>query len=124
MKAAYREKAGNGRSPYNLVISDYLTSPVVSEKNVSACQGHAGDTIIVTAKKDFRVKEVKVTIIGNGGTVIEQGAIMPGVSAKYWHYVATADAGNPAGRVVIAVAKDYPGNTAELQVVIRAGDSY
>jgi len=109
MLAAYREKAGNGRSAYNVAIKDYLTSPVVSDIDVSKYHGHAGDRITVTAKKDFRVKEVTVSIIGPGGVELEHGTCTPGVSWKQWHYTASAEAGNPAGLMVTAVAKDYPG---------------
>jgi hypothetical protein len=120
MLAAYREKAGNGRSAYNVAIRDYLKPPVVSDIDVSNYHGHAGDKITVTAKKDFRVREVTVTIIGPGGTELEHGTCTPGISWKQWHYTASGDAGNPAGLMVTAVARDYPGNTAKLSTVITA----
>jgi hypothetical protein len=119
MLAAYREKAGKGQSAYNAAISDYLNSPVVSEINVSNYHGHAGDKIIVTAKDDFRVREVKVTIAGPGGKELEHGACKPGESGIYWHYPATTDIGNPEGLTVSAIARDYPGNTTNLSTVIK-----
>jgi hypothetical protein len=123
MLAAYREKAGKGQSAYNVAISDYLNSPVVSEINVSNYHGHAGDKIIVTAKDDFRVRNVNVTIAGPGGKELEHGACKPGESGIYWHYTATTDTGNPEGLTVNAIARDYPGNMANLSTVINVVDS-
>ena len=123
MLAAYREKAGKGLTAYNVAISDYLNPPVVSEINLSNYNGHAGDKILVTAKDDFRVRNVNVTIAGPGGKELEHGACKPGESGIYWHYTATTDTGNPEGLTVSAIARDYPGNTANLSTVIKAVNS-
>jgi hypothetical protein len=118
MLAAYRAKAKTGQTAYNVAVADYLTSPVVTGIDTSTYHGHAGDKITVSAKDNFRVKEVIVMIMGPVGEKLEQGACIPGVSEVHWHYTAQTNMENTSGLTARAFVKDYPGNTAELSVLI------
>jgi hypothetical protein len=51
--------------------------------------------------------------------LIEEGnAILNPTDRNKWNYTATQINAVPAGSVIIAVAKDLPGNTGELQVTV------
>jgi membrane protein implicated in regulation of membrane protease activity len=69
----------------------------------------------VKATDDFRVVEVKVTVRGPLGELIEEGLAELKSDGGDWCYAARMEV--PSGQTVsvTAVAKDNPGNVAECQ---------
>jgi hypothetical protein len=77
--------------------------------------GKPGQVVRVKATDDFQVVEVKVTIRGPQGELIEEGLAELKSEKGDWCYTARMEV--PSGQTVsvTAVAKDKPGNTAECQ---------
>jgi hypothetical protein len=104
LKAAYKAPCRGHQNPRNLAIRDAMRPPVVGSINL---EGYATD--------DFRVVEVKVTIRGSQGEVIEEGLAELKSDKGDWCYTARMEV--PSGQTVsvTAAAKDNPGNMAESQ---------
>jgi hypothetical protein len=103
-----RIAAERNRRVDKLLMSDFLTPPVVEEIGVSGFRGHAGDVVRVLASDDIAVTSVEVAIETASGAPVEKGsaANIHGV----WCYTARVAA--PAGEatVIRATARDRPGN--------------
>lgn len=91
-----------------LVVSDFLTPPVIELLDVSGYQGQAGGTIRILAEDDIEVVSVEVTIKTTSGQSIERGFAAPvhGV----WCYRATTSAPADESLIVTAIARDRPGH--------------
>jgi hypothetical protein len=115
LKAAYKGACQGHQNPRNLAIRDAMRPPVVESINLDAYRGQPGDAIRVQATDDFRVVEVKVSVRGPGGELIEEGPAELGSEQGEWRYTTAMQV--PAGQsvLVLVVAKDTPGNTAECQ---------
>ena len=88
---------------------------MVESINLDGYTGKPGQLVRVEATDDFRVVEVKVTVRGPAGELIEEGVAELSSDGGEWCY--TTKSAVPAGQSVsvLAVAKDTPGNTAEGQ---------
>lgn len=99
-----------------LVVSDFLTPPVVELIDVSGFHRTAGGTIRILAEDDVEVVSVEVTIQTASGTLLERGFAVPvhGV----WCYRNTT--GAPAGEslTVTATARDRPGHAGVKSVTV------
>jgi hypothetical protein len=115
VKAAYKAACRGHQNPRNLAIRDYMLAPVVESIVLDSYTGRPGQIIRVHATDDFRVVEVKVTLRGAEGELIEEGLAELSSDGKEWRYTVQKDV--PAGQSVsvLAVARDLPGNTTELQ---------
>ena len=115
LKAAYKALCRGHQNPRNLAIRDAMRPPVVGSINLEAYVGKPGQVVRVTATDDFRVVEVKVTIRGPQGELIEEGLAELKSEKGDWCYTARMEV--PSGQTVsvTAVAKDNPGNTTECQ---------
>jgi hypothetical protein len=118
MLAAYSAKATGRMTAYTLAVADYLRAPKVTRIDVTGYSGHAGDIIFIKAIDDFKVKEVKVGIVGPDGNVLEKGNCVADANGIFWLYTATAENDPPQGTVITATAKDNPGNTGSMSVTI------
>lgn len=119
LKTEYRKKAKPGRTAFNIAFRDYLKAPVVQSINVTRYTGVPGSTIEVSAKDDFRVVAVSVSIYNDVGTLLEQGnAVLNPVNRNKWVYTATVPNAALAGAIVRAIALDLPGNAGELEVIL------
>jgi hypothetical protein len=115
LKAAYKAACRGHQNPRNLAIRDALRPPVVESINLDGYTGKPGDIVRVKATDDFRVVEVKVTVCGPGGELIEQGNAELSSADGEWRYTTRTEV--PSGQSVslLAMARDNPGNTAEGQ---------
>jgi hypothetical protein len=119
LKKDYAKKAASGKSAYNIAFRDYLKPPKVKSIKTSGYNGTIGSTIVVTAKDDFRVAEVFVSIRTAAGVLVEEGnALLNPIDRNKWTYTAVEANASLAGSLVTATARDLPGNEAVLEVGI------
>lgn len=119
LKKEYQKKAPPGSSAYNMALRDFLKAPVVRKINIDAFDGSPGAVIVVHAKDDFRVAAVKVCIQrAETGEVLEEGnAVLAPIHRDQWIYTTTQAYASLDGIFITAIAKDLPGNEAELEVM-------
>ena len=117
LKAAYQKVAKAGQSAYNMAFKDAFTPPQVTRIFTDGYRGIAGDTIVVQAKDDFKVNNVKVSIYNSNNELIEEGPCVP-VDRRSWRYTATsANTSLPVTKVK-ATAFDIPENEGSLEVIL------
>ncbi len=108
----YIEKAKlTNRLPYHVAISDFSNPPEIREVDVSSWNGGIGQVIRVMAVDDVLVTQVKVSILDDAGTVLEEGEAVQDGDA-WWSYVTTAAA--RSGARVLVTVRDLPGNVVEM----------
>lgn len=110
------KKSFKARSAYAAAVSDYLTSPKLVRANVENYKGNEGNAIYVIAENNFKIREMTLQILRADGTLVESGPATPGDDA--WYYHAKVDNTTFAGGKIIVTAKDRPGKTATLEVVV------
>lgn len=111
MKAYYAAKAvGSKQNAYNMAVKDAYNSPEIQRIRLEE------ETVIVTAKDDFKVAEVEVRVVDAEGVLLERGAAVQGKSGVDWYY---KPATLPAGGRVLAVAVDLPGNATLKELLLR-----
>lgn len=119
LKKEYQKKAKDGATAFNAAFRDYLTAPQVKQISTDEYTGTAGSLIVVEARDDFRVVEVKVSIRNAAGVLIEEGnALLNTIDRNKWSYTATVDNALLAGCRIMATALDNPGNKGTLEVVL------
>lgn len=117
LKKEYQKKAKPGRSAYNIAFRDCLKAPVVQSINPDQYTGTPGSKVEISAKDDFRVVAVTVSIYTVGGILVEQGnAILNPVNRNKWTYTATQTNDALPGSVIKATAFDLPGNKGTLEI--------
>jgi hypothetical protein len=116
VEAIYAEKAEDTpMSAYNVAVADWFHEPEIGDLDLSGWTGQAGEPIRIRALDDVKVERVTVLITDTAGALIEQGAAEQ-VDSLWWVYTTTKPAaGEPK---VIAVARDLPGNIAQMVVEI------
>jgi hypothetical protein len=117
-EAVYAEKAEDTPlSAYNVAIADWFHEPEIGDIDLSGWTGQAGEPIRIRAVDDVKVERVTVVITDAEGVLIEQGAATQEATQEdklWWVYTTTKPAaGLPK---VIAVARDLPGNIAQMEV--------
>jgi hypothetical protein len=115
MRAIYDQAAERKGIPvFALTVADFFNAPSISEVNVSAYEGKAGDLVKISALDDIRVMNVRVALTNSqDNALIESGdAVETAAGSGQWVYTATAAV--PAGTMVnfTVVATDHPGGTA------------
>lgn len=110
LKAYYQSKAGPGQNAYNMAIKDAYRSPAVQQVKLE------DDTVVVTAKDEFRVAAVEVRVLDAAGVILERGQAVLGRNGVDWSYVIANVA---AGDKVIVVAADLPGNETVCEVQLE-----
>ncbi|HEY2349761.1 MAG TPA: hypothetical protein VGH64_12120 [Puia sp.] len=119
LKMEYEKKLTPGKSAYNLAVRDFLKPPVVKKIDLSNYKGQVGSVIVINAKDDFRVAQVKVSIHSSTGDLVEEGnAILNPVRRRLWNYTATQNNATLTGSVISATATDLPGNSGLLEITI------
>jgi hypothetical protein len=102
-----------GQSAYNVGVADFLHPPEIQQIDVSAYQGGAGQSIVVTAVDDVQVKTVGVLVATEDGTLVEKGtAVRSSDNTSQWLYTTTATAPSSAVKIVVDVA-DLAGQVVE-----------
>lgn len=110
LKAYYQSKAGPGQNAWNMAIKDAYNSPEVQNIRFE-------DTaVVVTAKDDFRVAEVKVNVVDAKGDLLERGQAVLGRNGVDWYYKA---ASLPAGGRIKVIAQDLAGNETVREVKLE-----
>jgi len=94
--------AGTIKNAYNLALGDWFHPPVIH--SIKKQDGK----IFIQASDDVCVASVRVQIMDEAGTVLEQGEAIP-LSGDVWEYQTSTE-----GKVVAEV-RDLPGN------VVRSG---
>lgn len=119
LKKEYQKKATAGKTAFNIAFRDFLKAPVVKEINVAKYDGTPGSGIVVSARDDFRVAEVQVSIRTAQGILLEEGsATLDPINRNNWVYTAQQSNASPPGCLIQATASDLPGNKAVLEVTI------
>lgn len=107
IKAYYKSLAGPGQNAYNMAVKDAYRSPEIQQIKFEE------ETVIVTAKNEFRVAEVEVRVLHAQGGLQERGKALLGRNGVDWYYKAAT---LPPGGKVIVVAVDLPGNETWQEV--------
>ena len=99
----YAERArGTLKTAYNIALSDWFNPPVIHQVESSDGQ------IRVEAQDDVLVTKVQVTVLDEGGQVLEKGAAIRS-HGDWWEFPAHA-----RGTMIIAEAWDLPGHVGRL----------
>lgn len=102
LMAYYKSKAGPGQNAYNMAVKDAYNSPGVQNVQLK------DDTVVVTARNEFRVAEVVVNVLDAAANVKERGNAVVGRNGVDWYYKM---AGMPVGGMVVkVVVVNLPGN--------------
>ena len=117
LKKEYQKKPSPGATAFNMALRDYFKPPVVKSIDPSNYDGNVGSGLIVSAKDDFRVVAVSVSIRTAAGVLLEEGAAqLNPVNLNQWIYTATVENAALAGTLITATASDLPGNSASLEI--------
>ncbi|QHS61277.1 hypothetical protein [Chitinophaga agri] len=111
IKAYYASLAGPGQNAYNMAVKDAYRSPEVQNIRLEETD------VIVTAKDEFRVAEVKVQVVDTDGVITESGPALLARNGVDWHYKAAA---LPAGGKIIITAIDLPGKTTVKELPLHS----
>jgi hypothetical protein len=111
--------AARGLTTHNVAVADFLNPPEITKLDVSAYAGDVGQSIVITAVDDVKVKAVGVLIAAEDGTLVEKGAaVASGTDSTRWTYTTTAKAKAGAVRIV-ADAADLAGHVVESAEMVR-----
>ncbi len=116
----YQALAAKRKKPVNaLLISNWLTPPVIELIDVSGYRGAPGDLIKAIAMDDIEVVAVRLSIREIAGVIIEQGAAtrVHGV----WIYRATRALPLDRRIQIEATATDRPGHDGTATVEFPTG---
>lgn len=115
LSAPYEAKAFHLKvPPREVMVADYLRSPVVKSVNLAGFHGAVGDAIAITAEDDMEVISVHVAIRAADESVLEQGpAVLQG---NTWVYLATTARGLGETGSIVVTATDRPNHTGALTV--------
>jgi len=101
IREMYAAMAGPGQNAFNIAVRDAYHAPEVQQVKVEK------DTVVVTAKNEFRVAQVKVTVVDSQGEITASGKAELGRNGVDWYYKVDQ---LPPGSRVIANVRDLPGN--------------
>jgi hypothetical protein len=119
LKETYEVKATKSKSAFRVAVTDYLKAPKVTAIDAAGYTGAVGSTILVKAKDDFDVKQVRVTIYNPAGDMVESGlAILDPIYRVRWIYTATQVVAILPGSKIKAESEDVPGNKGELIITL------
>ena len=110
LKAAYAAKAGPGQNAYNIAVRDAFNSPEIQNIRLEE-----ENTVVVSAKDDFRVAGVKVQVLDAEGKSVEFGSAVMGRNGVDWRYKVQQ---LPPGGKIVAIAEDLPGNVARKELLL------
>jgi hypothetical protein len=108
-RVRHRIAHGRDRPLASFTAADFAQPPSVTAIVLNSYAGNAGEIIEITARDDFAVRDVDVTLRDQAGTVIESGlAAAPAQRHGNWLY--TTKTTLPLGKTIVieAVAHDYP----------------
>ncbi|WP_243350202.1 hypothetical protein [Parabacteroides sp. FAFU027] len=113
LKKQYQDAAGDGKTPYNVAVADFLKAPNIKEIDLTEYTGKVGDKITVSVTDDFKVTGVTVSIYNADGSVVENGTAELDLLKNKWIFTATAENASLDGDKIVVTASDLPGNVTE-----------
>ena len=113
-RALYEAAAKNKDMPvFAATIADFFNAPVIDALDLVLYNGQEGDPITVSARDDFAVMNVHVSITDEQLNPIESGnAVETSAGSGRWVYTATTSVAPDTNVLIKAVATDRPGGTA------------
>lgn len=117
IKNLYMAAAQKGKSAYNIAFADAFKAPEIRCIDVSRYKGRKNNVILVTAKDDFKVVNVLVSIYSAKGKLIEQGNAVLEYDLE-WKYTVNKSTKAYIGSSITATAIDLPGNETSLTVQV------
>lgn len=111
LKAYYQSLAGPGQNAYNMAVKDAFHSPVIQDIKIESA-----DTVVVTAKNEFRLATVKVKVVDESGKVVEEGRAVMERNGMDWSYKVGMMVKKGKIRVFV---EDLPGNVSERQILLE-----
>jgi hypothetical protein len=104
----------------DLVMSDFLTDPVIRTVDAVKYTGLAGGWLLIMTGDEFKVQQVGVVMRDAHGRRLEEGlaVLAQGSSARVWIYTAQRDL--PAGQTLTleVTATDRPGHSTVLSAPV------
>jgi hypothetical protein len=114
-KAEYKEIAKQQGLPnaYTAAVTEYMRKPEILGIDTSTYSGEANQEIkVTTSKKGFTVQEVKVMIMDEDGTLIEEGTALKAFGDE-WLFKTTTNIPRDQKVRIIAKATDRTNNRIE-----------
>lgn len=118
-KAMYEEMTKPGQSAFNLAMADVWKAPKINDVIVKEYTGQPGSKVVVDTVDRFKVISVTVTILDPAGMPVEAGEAVMQDDGRHWDYTATVVNNSLEGSIVMALAKDRPGNEAALDRTVQ-----
>ena len=118
LKALYSAEAKRRGviNAYNMALSDCLRLPEIKAIDVANYTGSTlGEVITIEVSDNFKVVQVKVTILHDERTVEEGNAIL---IADIWQYATTALNPTLLGSKIIVTVLDRPNNRVVKEIVL------
>ena len=99
-----------------MAVSDYLKAPEISHINAEAYTGtQKGELIAIEVSDNFKVVQVKVTILHGERTVEEGNAVL---TADIWQYATTALNPTLSGSKIVVTVLDRPNNRVTKEIAL------
>jgi hypothetical protein len=101
LRAVYDEQArARGMRVCDLVMSDFLTDPVILAVNADRYKGGAGDSVIIIAGDNFKIVRVGVVLRDARQQRLEEGVALPVEPSLFatWFYTTQRDL--PPGQLI------------------------
>jgi hypothetical protein len=117
-KARYSEAAAkSGSTAYNVAVSDFMHSPVITEVELTGYTGRAGQFIRIRAEeKKIGAAAVNVVIADRTQAVLEQGAAYVENDGVTWWYTAQQEIPPDQSLWITVTAVDQPGHRTSKTV--------
>lgn len=116
--AFYKQYAKPGSSAYNMALADFCKPPQIKTINVENYLGMVGDLITIRATDNFKITNLKVSIIDPYNVLIETGTAIMATNSLDWVYQTTRPNLERSDSVIRVEATDTPGNVTTLERTI------
>jgi hypothetical protein len=107
------EARARGMRVCDLVMSDFLTDPVILAVNADRYQGRAGDSVIIIGGDNFKIVRLRVVFRDAQNRRLEEGFAVPVEPSLFASWLYTAQTDLPPGQVI----------TLEVTATDRCGHS-
>jgi hypothetical protein len=100
-------------SLFNAAVADFLTLPSIESVGLAVYHGAIGDPIHITARDEFGVVRVQVSVLDVSGDTLESGAaIETAAGSGNWTYTGQASIISGSDLTIQITAADRPGGQA------------
>jgi hypothetical protein len=97
-------------SLFNAAVADFLTLPSIESVGLAVYHGAIGDPIHITARDEFGVVRVQVSVLDVSGDTLESGAaIETAAGSGNWTYTGQASIISGSDLTIQITAADRPG---------------